>query len=104
MISNITLLNKDVIKNGTAIQGDQMSKNIIRQNAELIKKCTKSQPCDIGDGICTLDTECQVGLKCGRRNCPITIENEIEVIANCCFKPNGRFSSFKLLLVYIMKL
>lgn len=30
--------------------------------------CTKSKPCDIGEGDCDRDTDCKHGLKCGQRN------------------------------------
>ena len=52
-------------------------------------KCTKNKPCDEGQGVCSKDTQCKNGLRCGDRNCPFKTENSFNETNKCCFRSKG---------------
>ena len=49
--------------------------------------CSTSSKCKEGDGHCSVDEDCAVGLKCGKRNCV----EKMNGITNCCYLPDGRY-------------
>ena len=74
--------------------------DIANSSNAFMGNCSSINPCDVGNGICRSDIECGHGLKCGKRNCPVMIEDEVEVVANCCYKPNDGLYIFHFSIPY----
>ena len=50
--------------------------------------CSPTSKCKEGKGHCSVDEDCQDGLKCGRKNC---IQDNSK---NCCYKSDGKYLLF----------
>ena len=48
--------------------------------------CTKSNPCNKGEGDCDKDSECASGLKCGTDNCR-DFNSNAAADFDCCIEP-----------------
>ena len=49
--------------------------------------CTSQNRCDIDQGDCDSDSDCKLGLKCGKDNCPTKSGHQWESTDDCCYKP-----------------
>ena len=46
--------------------------------------CTETNPCKANEGHCYHDHQCEKGLKCGQRNCPVKLGYSNDT--NCCYE------------------
>ena len=49
--------------------------------------CTSLNRCDIDQGDCDSDSDCKLGLKCGKDNCPMKSGHQWDSTDDCCYKP-----------------
>ena len=48
--------------------------------------CTEDDPCDVGEGDCDTDSQCQSNLKCGKDNCK-EFDSNWPFDFDCCYQP-----------------
>ena len=51
--------------------------------------CTTLKKCGEDEGDCDTDSECQIGLKCGKDNCSKKSGFQWDATDDCCYKPIG---------------
>ena len=62
--------------------------------------CTSRNRCDIDQGDCDSDSDCKIGLKCGKDNCPTKSGHQWDSTDDCCYKPMpGQINSISYELI-----
>ena len=57
--------------------------NILIQNEPINNACSVANPCNVNQGNCFYDGQCNGDLKCGEKNCPIELGYDSD--SNCCY-------------------